>query len=526
MVARFALLVVRGMPDRTEPAAALVFSASDSATRERRMALVLGAALVVLAAVVLSTSATDYWYPRPDAARYLMAARSLADGNGYTLMGETFRLRPPGFSALLAPLVAWRGYDFHALHLLVGAFGVAAVGLFYVLLLPRVGSVVACASAACLLANPQLRRLSTQVLSDVPGLALALLALVALRWSDRKPSLARDVAVGIAIAAASYVRSANLLLLPAFCLDRGCRVLTAGDGLAPTPLARAGRIAVPLAVAGLAYLPWALQPPAPAPGVLSPYLHSYGTVLFKSDPSDPSSPPVPPRVWLERIAKNVRFHAASIASGATSRVLNPRRLVLASLGIAALGLVLARRREAPEWLAVCTIALLLVYPEPALRLSLVAVVLVFGASVTAVRSLAARIAPPRAADAVLALLLVLLAARSATATVLPGNAARRYEELLAVTRELEERVPPGAPIAGDMGVIYATLLERPVVTLGPQMRRGKRQQAEDLLREVRPYALVAKRSGPLTPLLRRLAEEGRPVTRHGAYVVVLLGEDG
>ena len=57
----------------------------------------------------LTFTVRDFWDARPDAARYLLAARSLADGQGYAVMGEPFRLRPPGFSALLAPIVAWRG---------------------------------------------------------------------------------------------------------------------------------------------------------------------------------------------------------------------------------------------------------------------------------------------------------------------------------------------------------------------------------------------------------------------------------
>ena len=158
-------------------------------TPERRVDRTL---LVLLLGTLASLPFTvqDFWDPRPDAARYLLAARSLADGSGYTVMGEPFRLRPPGFSALLAPLVAWRGYDFALLNAFVSLTGVLAVVLLYLLLRPRTGAIVACAVAALVWLNPQFQELCNQVMSDVPALALALLFLVLLRRANARPSLA------------------------------------------------------------------------------------------------------------------------------------------------------------------------------------------------------------------------------------------------------------------------------------------------------------------------------------------------
>src|SRR5829696_7692856 len=57
-----------------------------------------------------------------DASMYILCAKSLLAGEGYTYLERPFTVRPPGFSLLIAPLIAWRGLDFHALNLLVGSF--------------------------------------------------------------------------------------------------------------------------------------------------------------------------------------------------------------------------------------------------------------------------------------------------------------------------------------------------------------------------------------------------------------------
>ena len=80
------------------------------------------------------------WYvPIADAAMYIATARSLVAGEGYTLLGEPFIIRPPGFSLLLAPLVFWRGTDFFAMNLLVAMSGAVAVAFLYSLIRERLG---------------------------------------------------------------------------------------------------------------------------------------------------------------------------------------------------------------------------------------------------------------------------------------------------------------------------------------------------------------------------------------------------
>ena len=60
--------------------------------------------MVLLTAMLVSLFAFVHpWYDATnDGSTYLITARALADGEGYSYLGDTFRLRPPGFSAMLA----------------------------------------------------------------------------------------------------------------------------------------------------------------------------------------------------------------------------------------------------------------------------------------------------------------------------------------------------------------------------------------------------------------------------------------
>src|SRR5262245_56873643 len=76
------------------------------------------AGLVVLAVVLGSLPWKVHpWYELTnDGALYLATARSLVEGQGYSYLGQPFRIRPPGFSCLIAPILWLRGTDFQALN--------------------------------------------------------------------------------------------------------------------------------------------------------------------------------------------------------------------------------------------------------------------------------------------------------------------------------------------------------------------------------------------------------------------------
>ena len=103
-----------------------------------------------------------------DSALYVICAQSLARGEGYSFAGYPFLLRPPGFSALLAPVLALRGPDFHALNLLVALVGVVCIAALAAFQRARLGTSLALALALLAWTNPLFHAYCNRLMSDVP----------------------------------------------------------------------------------------------------------------------------------------------------------------------------------------------------------------------------------------------------------------------------------------------------------------------------------------------------------------------
>ncbi|MBY0277765.1 hypothetical protein K2Z84_20720, partial [Candidatus Binatia bacterium] len=417
----------------------MTMSDSEAAYASSRLDRALLLVLLVGTLASLPLTVRDFWDARPDAARYLLAARALADGQGYTVMGEPFRLRPPGFSALLAPLVAWRGFDFELLNLCTSLTGVAAVVLLYLLVLPRTGAWIAFGVAVVAWLNPQLQALCNQVMSDVPALALALLALLLARRTNERPSsLGREAVLVATLVAGAYVRSANVLLVPAIVLERASRrwlgvprSASAADGTlapgAPGDEARDvvapnepeptrpfvwRRLVAPVVLFTMLYLPW-LATPSYVSQYDSPDLRSYTTAFLRSDPNDADAPALGAAGWAERVADNATAYAALLATAMTSRRPSHAAPLVALLALGALLFVLVRRREAPEWFALASWVVIAGYYVAQARLLLPVYVLAIAALAESAQVLVARVASRTAAlrAVTTALLAVALAQR-------------------------------------------------------------------------------------------------------------------
>lgn len=502
--------------------------------------------LVLLLGMIASLPLTvqDFWDARPDAARYLLAARALADGQGYTVMGEAFRLRPPGFSALLAPLVAWRGFDFPLLNLVTSLTGVAAVVLLYLLVLPRTGAWIAFGVATVAWLNPQLQALCNQVMSDVPALALALLALLLARRANERPgSLAREAALVATLVAGAYVRSANVLLVPAIVLERVCRrwlgilrsrgaaaggaVWPAADGTrheAPTDEPQdtrtfvRRRLVAPVVLFTLLYLPW-LVTPSYVSQYDSPDLRSYTTAFLRSDPNDPDAPALGAAGFAARLADNATAYAALLATGMTSR--RPSRVgpIAAVVALAAVLFVLVRRREAPEWYVLATCVVIAGYYVAQARLLLPVYVLAIAALAEAAQSLVERLASRAAALRAVTAALLVLALAQRLGDPRP-HARAEHESLVAAAEFVRTTTPRSVAIAGDMGAVYALLVERPVYSLRPLGRRGQDAELARLLDERHVGVIVAEQPGALDALVDRVRADGAQVTSFPHHVVV------
>ena len=499
-----------------------------------RRADVLALLALVLAAAASLPFLTHAWYDATnDGSMYLASARALLGGRGYSFLGEPFRIRPPGMAVLLAPVLALLGQDFRALNLAVGATGVAAAALLFVLLRARIGWRFALLGALVLWTNPGFRRASTQLMSDVPGLALLLLALVVERWARRRggrAGLAREVLLGVAIAAAAHVRTIAVLLVPAILLAR----LLARE---PAPRRLLLRT-LPFAVtAVLLLLPWAVRDArvAPEPPADQTFLHSYGTGMWHADAGDPTSP----RLSVADVLARVPVRAAQILEtlGSRQAVTIPSRHRFLALGeprpderrddagtrlLGALLLAASLARllllRLPEdlfaWLALGLLAVYFGFDD---RLTLPVFVLAAGAVVELAARGAARArgrAAPLARAAVAAGLLAW-----AALDLRPRDGWERvraqHEAFARIAAEVAPLLAPGERVASSVGWHHGVYLERPVWSLHWAMRRAEDGPAElaELERVIERYGIDVVLLSPLVPADRRLIPL---LTRRGA----------
>jgi hypothetical protein len=470
------------------------------------------AVLLLGATATLPWTVQRHWDAKPDAATYLLAARSLARGEGYRVLGAPFTLRPPGWSAILAPVVAWRGFDFAAINLVEGLVGVVAVVLLYLLLRPRLGDPTACAVAATTWLAPRFQQLCNQALSDVPGLAAALAALLAIRAAVERPAPGRDLLAAVAIGASCWIRTANLLLVPAFAL---ARTFDPSPGPRSSGVARLARALPACGLAAAIYLPWALVPAVPLPWG-GDALESYATALLRTDPLDPASPAVGPTEAAARVARNALGYAALLGSddGVSP---TPAALAIAALAALAWLAVLVRRREAPEWFAGLTGLLVVSYYVAQARLALVPAIVALAAVAEVARSVARRWVPPVAADAAVVALLgaSVLAMRLGGAGPARAHSEKRAADLEGVATRLRETASPADRIGADFGTVWALLLDRPVEGLQSTCNRLGADAARAHVAEHGIDLLILQAEGPCRALLGLGEEE----MRRGSVVV-------
>jgi hypothetical protein len=433
--------------------------------------------VLVLAACASLAVLVHPWYEAVtetnDAAMYIACAKALLAGEGYAYLGELFTIRPPGFSVLIAPVLAWRGVDFAALNAFVALFGVATVALLFAWLHPRLGTALALAVAAAVWMNPGFQRLCNTVLSDVPGAALMLGCLLLERWSARSPGWKRDAILGLAIGLAAYVRSVDVLLVPAIVCARAAEH-AAQNGRTGSLRFLRGRVLV-LALTTVAVLaPWIVRNAlvAPATPVDQNFLHSYSTAMWHTDGGDPASPLRPASEIVERIPKRLPQVLSMLGSRMTTSRGSAVELALGALALACLAVVLVRRREPAEWMALGTTAVLVTYFGFQDRLVLGVWLIAFPAVVECVASLTARATDPRVARLVATTLVLALA-------VVDASPRRGWREL-EIAHEAYARVAagfaaglaPDARVAAPIGWHYAVFLERPVYSLFFAVRRA------------------------------------------------------
>jgi len=356
---------------------------------------------IALAVLVLGVLASLVWLvhgwynPTNDGSMYIVTARSIAAGEGYSMLGIPFQIRPPGFAYLIAPLIALRGTDFYALNLLVSIFGAVGVLLLYFCFRERLGWPLAWLLAVAVWTNPGYQELCNQPMSDVPGTTLLLGCLLLARWAERKGTLPADLLLGVAIGLSAYVRSVDILLVPAIVVARACTRLFGRSGreeLAPWRpwLARLGALALG---AFLVQLPWSLRnarldTPPPADQTL---LFSYGSGMWHTDPGDPASPRLSAAEVLGRFPRQIAKVAAVLGNRLTGTARGRMQDVVCMFLLASSLYVLIKRRGPPEFFVAGAMVIVAFYFGFAPRLLLPVYLLVLPAAVELVRDLGRRL---------------------------------------------------------------------------------------------------------------------------------------
>ncbi len=442
----------------------------------------------VLLALGLSASlfwTVHPWYdPTNDGAMYILTGRSIAAGDGYSMLGIPFRIRPPGFAALIAPILAWRGTDFRALNLFVSLWGVAGVLFLFLFARARIGDVLAFLLSLALWLNPGYQRLCNQPMSDIPGFAL----LFALLWIERRLAARLDARralfLGLGIGLSAYVRSTLLLLVPALGLAWFFGRAALGLGWK----AWGGAVASLVLGVLIAQVPWSLrnrwlEPAGAADQVL---LHSYSTAMWHADMGDPDSR----RLSLEEILGRVREQGPKLVGVLGSRMGERARgagpLLTAGVLVACTLVMLFRRRAAAEFFALLNLVVIafyfgfaqrLVLPVYALAL-LAAIELVRdGANLVGRRLLAGKLGAGVACAGLLAWMALDFGPRRDWAEIEAEH--RLYEE---ITARFERRLSAADVPASIRGWHYAVFLDRPVYSLEFAVERaGRTDAAEDLI---------------------------------------------
>lgn len=441
--------------------------------------------LVLVVGLLVSLVWTVHpWYdPTNDGAMYVLTGRSIVAGEGYSMLEQPFRIRPPGFSYLIAPLLAWRGTEFQALNLFVSLWGVAGCVLLYLWARTRIAWRLAWLLAVVVWCNPGYQLLCNQVMSDVPGTTLLFACLLLERWAQRRPGMRRDLLLGAVVAATAYVRSINLLLVPAIL---GVRLLRrfAGNAeeRAETWRLLGGRAGALVLGAFLVQLPWSLRNAAvaPEPPADQTLLYSYSTGFWNEDMGDPDSRRLSVGEVLARFPKR-----GGQALGVLGNRMRERAggregdEPFAFLFLGSVLFVFVKRRESSELFVLGSMGVISVYFGFAPRLLLPLLVLALAATVEALGDLGrlcARGAPePRrklagellAGAALVALLVLDFAPRKGWDEI-----EEQHDRLQAITAGFARELGPESRLASNRSWHYAVLLERPVYALEFVVKRN------------------------------------------------------
>lgn len=329
------------------------------------------AAVAVLAVLSATAFVEPDWRHSVDSAIYLLTAKSLSLGEGYTYLGLPFFVRPPGLSWCLS-LVMGDGWDFALYNQLIQLSVAACLGTL-LLAMSRLHGWCAAALVTLLFAlNPLALDTHNAILAEFPFLALFFAAawLLSKHRDGSQPGTLAALIGAALLAAAVAFRTVGVLFLPGLVLLS----LLGMNGRRKDPAGRANRLQGVLVAALVAasLVPWVLYSRDASAVAERPstqlLMFDYTTALFHTNPSDPSSPWVDAAGWATRLGDNLTeiSHTVDYAflGGPPNEALSVHgsgaMVVTVLLGLC-LAFTLIVRRSALDLYAAASVVVLLLY---------------------------------------------------------------------------------------------------------------------------------------------------------------------
>ena len=314
--------------------------------------------LLLYAACCVLYCADPWWRPDWDGAVYLLTGKSLAEGYGYTYLERPFFLRPPGLPYLLSFFLEGGRFSFEAINLALISCAGLAVAMIYLALRPLHGRWIALSVALLTGTSALFTHFFNYSLSEYPYFALFFLGLILYQAALGAPSRwwLLSLSGGVCMAAAFYLRTATVLVLPAVLLLSVLR----GRGKQKC----SGLLLC--AVVGLLALPWFIYSRDAASRAVVPVEQEiqldYATGLLHVDPGDPESD----RVSFEMLLERTRVHGNLLLEELTLATFHVEgsgfwlRLLLCAVVACGMAICLRKGHLVYEWLTAASCLVVLV----------------------------------------------------------------------------------------------------------------------------------------------------------------------
>lgn len=443
---------------------------------ERSREVICWTVLALFATGCMLFCVEERWRPEWDSALYVLTARSLASGEGYTYLDQPFFLRPPGFSFLLSLVVGIDGpVPFGKMNIMVMVAAMLSLAGCYYAMRPRHGPWGALAVTLLVGTCPLYVVRFNWLQSEFFFLAPFLFGVGLLNRTPEKGKRfwLMTVAGALLIAVSYYARSVTLLVLPGLVIYSWRR--------APKASWLRGMVAAGLLL--VAAFPWLLHTRQVSAESVRPaeqlLLFDYSTALFHVDPGDPDSSLVPYSQWKKRLHQNGHNLLESLSAAVFHVRSHGAGWLVAILAVA--GFVL-RCRSGPDvldWFAPLVLILILGYFQFDDRLVLPLVPMLFSylatAAQTGARHATRRVRRQWAAPALSgAILLALLGGQLAVmpASLEPGRSPvwnkieyeRIWEDIDSAAQWVRGNTAPDARILCNQAPVLTLLTGRQAYT--------------------------------------------------------------